>query len=322
MLPLRMRQLTFTTSSAKYFNSRDDAASFLDCGMRIFTLISFCLVLILQHQFPGFLRNILFSTRLWISDIWIWVRQHQLTGCLYDDYLNCSNGRFVLGKPLLLFLGACGHTVSRLLTSCRHGELLSNMIGIVGQKVAQLASRIRREIQNIERTKTSNSIHLMSKLNLVRMSASWVLVLSFWGSNLILSKKSNQERLCEFWTRVSSSDFVLWIIILITASLSSKMYSWDALWQECVPRRRTPPCWAWWPAWRWWWLVAFWLLRFRKVVENVAIPRILSVQDPVCCFDEPLIFLAYKVLSFFQHIEDSLEFWLLLCIHDPVFFRV
>ena len=36
------------------------------------------------------------------------------------------------------------------------------------------------------------------------------------------------------------------------------------------PRWRTPPRWAWWPAWRWWWwLLAFWILRFRKVLRPV-----------------------------------------------------
>ena len=147
------------------------------------------------------------------------------------------------------------------------------------------------------------------------MSASWVLVLSFGFSTLILSK--NQSR-ATLWVLDTCLIVGLcpWIIILITASLSSKMNSSDSLRQECVPRWRTPPCWAWWPAWRWWLLLAFWFLRLRKVVENVAFPRILSVQDPVCCFDESLISLEFKVLFVSQHIEDSLEFWLLLCIHD------
>ena len=36
------------------------------------------------------------------------------------------------------------------------------------------------------------------------------------------------------------------------------------------PRWRTPPRSAWWPAWRWWWwLLAFWILRFRKVLRQV-----------------------------------------------------
>ena len=48
--------------------------------------------------------------------------------------------------------------------------------------------------------------------------------------------------------------------------------------------------------------------------ENLAILRIFGLQDPVCCFGEPLISMEYKVLLVLQHVEDPQELWLLLCI--------
>ena len=41
----------------------------------------------------------------------------------------------------------------RLLNAFRHGALLSNLIGIVGKKIAKKATSIHREIHNVERTK-------------------------------------------------------------------------------------------------------------------------------------------------------------------------
>ena len=226
------------------------------CGMRIFTFITFCLVLILQHQFPGFLRNILFSTRLWISDFLIWVGQHQLTGCLCDDLWIARMVALFLASPAFV-LGCCGHTGSRLLALYfpTWSELSDR------RSLNWLQEYVEKfKILN-KQNKWVHSSH--EKLNLVRMSASWVLVLSFGFSTLILSK--NQSR-ATLWVLDTCLIVGLcpWIIILITASLSSKMYSWDALWQECVPRWRPPPCWAWWLAWRWWWLLAFWLFTIPK----------------------------------------------------------
>ena len=57
-----------------FFNSGDDAASFLELlELEHFLSSLFCLVLILQHQFLAYLRNILLWTRLRMSDFWIWV---------------------------------------------------------------------------------------------------------------------------------------------------------------------------------------------------------------------------------------------------------
>ena len=42
---------------------------------------TFCLITVLPHQFPGCHWNILLSTRLRISDFWIWVGLHQFPGC-------------------------------------------------------------------------------------------------------------------------------------------------------------------------------------------------------------------------------------------------
>ena len=65
------------------------------------------------------------------------------------------------------------------------------------------------------------------KLPLVGMSANWFLVLTvlIWllGS-MWFCQTTNQEQLCESWTRVSSLHCALLSIVLITASLSSKMY--------------------------------------------------------------------------------------------------
>ena len=43
-------------------------------------------------------------------------------------------------------------------------------------------------------------------------------------------------------------------------------------------------------------------------------PRIVGVQVPVCCFGGSLILMEYKVLRVLQHVEDSKELLLLLCI--------
>ena len=75
------------------------------------------------------------------------------------------------------------------------------------------------------------------KLPSLRMSASWFLVSMylFWilGSKLILANNQSRATL-----RVLDTCLIVGlpplIIILITASLSSKMYNWDSPWEECV----------------------------------------------------------------------------------------
>ena len=51
-------------------------------------------------------------------------------------------------------------------------------------------------------------------------------------SRIFLS--THQAQLCEFLTRASSLDFCPLMIILIAASLSSKMYNWNSPWGECA----------------------------------------------------------------------------------------
>ena len=75
------------------------------------------------------------------------------------------------------------------------------------------------------------------KLALVSMSASWFLVSTklIWiiGSKLILSNNQSSATV-----RVLDTCLIVGlrslIIILMTASLSSKMHNWDSPWQECV----------------------------------------------------------------------------------------
>ena len=104
MRPLRMLRWlqTFPISSANteiscscnhgscipfFFNSGDEAASFLELlESEYFFLIIFGLVVILQQQLFACLRRILLSTRLRMSDFWIWVEEHQLLGCSYDFF--------------------------------------------------------------------------------------------------------------------------------------------------------------------------------------------------------------------------------------------
>ena len=57
------------------------------CEVGIFSLIIFCLVLILLHQFPGCLRMIFSSTRLRISHFWIWVCLHSCLDACATSFL-------------------------------------------------------------------------------------------------------------------------------------------------------------------------------------------------------------------------------------------
>ena len=75
------------------------------------------------------------------------------------------------------------------------------------------------------------------KLPLVNMSASWILVSTYliWilGFKLILSNKQSSATLSVLDTCLIVGLLPL-MIILITASLSPKMYNWDSHWEECV----------------------------------------------------------------------------------------
>ena len=75
------------------------------------------------------------------------------------------------------------------------------------------------------------------KLSLVRMSASWFLVSTYliwiFGSKLILSNNQSSATLWVLDTCLIVGLRPL-IIILMTASFSSKMYNWDSPWEECV----------------------------------------------------------------------------------------
>ena len=74
------------------------------------------------------------------------------------------------------------------------------------------------------------------KLPLVNMSASWFLVSTYFiwilGPKLILSNNRSSATLWVLETCLIVG-FLPLIIILITASLSLKMYNWDSPWEEC-----------------------------------------------------------------------------------------
>ena len=77
----------------------------------------------------------------------------------------------------------------------------------------------------------------LEKLPLVRMSASWLLASTYliWilGCKLILSDNQSSTTLWVLDTCLVVGLLPL-MITLITASLSSKMYNWDSHWEECV----------------------------------------------------------------------------------------
>ena len=77
----------------------------------------------------------------------------------------------------------------------------------------------------------------LEKLPLVRMSASWFLVSTYliWilGSKLILSNYHPRATLWVLDTCLTEG-LRPWIVILITASLSSKMYNLDSPWEGRV----------------------------------------------------------------------------------------
>ena len=77
----------------------------------------------------------------------------------------------------------------------------------------------------------------LEKLPLVGMSASWFMVVAcliwIFGSESVLSNNQSRATLWVLDTRLIVGLRSL-IIILITASLSSKKYNWDSPWEECV----------------------------------------------------------------------------------------
>ena len=135
-------------------------------GVRMFFLITFCLVLIHQHQFPVCLRGILLSTRLRISDF---KSESSSTSCLVAlttsflsigmpqvDQISQTSWRDFL-TPLLAqhqtwfcFRRWRAFIRSRLPTYFWHGALLSNLIRIVGRKLLKWLQELHREIHNVE----------------------------------------------------------------------------------------------------------------------------------------------------------------------------
>ena len=158
MLPWRMlrQSRTFPISSAKTERS---------CSCTDGSSIPCFSILVLT-------RNILVSTRLRISDFWM---LHQLPGCLYDflyfigihriDQRPQTSWRDFLTSLLAQHQAWCrfrrrrAFIRSRLLTSFRHGALLSNLI--VSKKITEISTRIHREIHNVEQTKEGDSTHLL-----------------------------------------------------------------------------------------------------------------------------------------------------------------
>ena len=61
-------------------------------------------------------------------------------------------------------------------------------------------------------------------------------------------------------------------------------------------------------------LLNFAILQSTPPSENSAIPKFLQFRIQCVVFDESLISLEYEFLLVLQHIEDSQELWLLLCI--------
>ena len=115
------------------------------------------------------LRRILLSTRLWMSDFWIWVEEHQLLGCSYDLFSFIGIHQIdprsqTLWKDFFtLLLTIAQHQTwhcfrrwiifirRRLLTSFWLGALLSDLI--VRKKITAMGTRIPREIHLDEQTK-------------------------------------------------------------------------------------------------------------------------------------------------------------------------
>ena len=106
----------------------------------------------------------------------------------------------------------------------------------IGSKI-KLLKWLQENIENPLMLNKRRRFHLSRvKLPLVSMSASWFLVSTCLILDLVLNwfcRTTNQAQLCGFWTHLIVG-FRPLIIILITASLSSQMYNWYSLWEECV----------------------------------------------------------------------------------------
>ena len=196
--------------------------------------------------FQGGHWNILLSTRMRISDFWSWRR-----------IANCFQGLFPLifvhqYSPDCPGIPNFVQRVSSLLGSraTRAWSLLSPSESLHSKSPFDLvlitSSSERKSLkwlqENIEKlimlNKQRRRFHSSrEKLCLVRMSATLFLVSTnlIWilGSKLILSNNLSDATLWVLDTCLIVGLRPV-IIILIRASLSSKMYNWDSPWEECV----------------------------------------------------------------------------------------
>ena len=116
-------------------------------------------------------------------------------------------------------------TGSRFLTSLWHGALLCDRIR---KKIAEMAAREHRKTHYVEQMEKMIPL-VTRKTPLVRMSASWFLVSAYliWilGTKLILSNNQSRATLWVLETCLMVG-LLPFMIILITASLSTKKYNW------------------------------------------------------------------------------------------------
>ena len=143
----------------------------------------------------------------------------------------------------------------------RHGTNHKAVSGL-RERTLQMASRIcRKKNMMLKNMEGDDSTHVSRNFLRVRCSASWFLVFAsnlIWilGSKMILS--INQSRATLWVLDVGLRPL---IIILITASLSSKMYNWDSPWEE----------------------------------------RVLVVRNPLRSIDQPLVFYWHALYWFWNH---------------------
>ena len=187
------------------------------CGARTFSLISCCLVLILEHQFTGCLRDSLLSTRLRISNFWIWM----LFQLLFFH-------RYSLDWPEI------PNFVDRFLHSSDQAPLgmvsLSPSESLHSNSSSALVSTGRSTFWSDQKEKCWNGCKRTSRNSLCwtdeedgstrqAWNCLWSTSLrvgswcpNFWFGSSVprwFCRTSIQAQLSGFWTRVSSLDFVL-----------------------------------------------------------------------------------------------------------------
>ena len=180
------------------------ACSKFPCTWRV--LFTPYLGLILLSQFPGGLKNLLLSTHLRIFDFRFWITELPVSWCLAGSF------SFIVIPRIDSRSQKLDEEVSSLnwLRITRFTSLAFAVGDHRSRSCSVLASTWHQSqyALQLQRQNYWNGYKNTSRNS--RMSAIWCekIWFGFWGPNWSC-QTTNQEQLCEFWTHVSSSDFVL-----------------------------------------------------------------------------------------------------------------